>query len=194
MTVEERFLAKAEKHDADCDCCAGCWFWTGAIDLKGYARFGLARKNRTAHRVSYELFVGPIPEGLSLDHLCRVRHCVNPAHLEPVTNAENLRRGLWPHNRYKQHCPQGHKLVLKRNGTRRHCPQCDRESARRYEQRQREAGRRGIANAAKTHCPRGHAYTPENTYAYEGHRQCKACRLEHTRRWNERRRAELSAR
>jgi len=71
-----------------------CWLWTGGNDRRGYGRFSDADQRQVlAHRFAYELLVGPIPEGLDLDHLCRVPACVNPAHLEPVTNAENHRRG-----------------------------------------------------------------------------------------------------
>ena len=65
-----------------------CWNWTGRQDDDGYGTFGAGG----AHRYSYELLVGPVPTGLELDHLCRVRSCVNPNHLEPVTHAENMRR------------------------------------------------------------------------------------------------------
>lgn len=70
----------------------GCWLWTASIRANGYGQFVHQGSPRQAHRVSYECLVGPIPEGLHIDHLCFVRHCVNPAHLEPVTQAENNRR------------------------------------------------------------------------------------------------------
>jgi len=72
-----------------------CWRWTGAISDTGYGDFFLSISVGTvrAHRWAYEERRGPIPRGMDLDHLCRVRHCVNPDHLEPVTRAENLRRG-----------------------------------------------------------------------------------------------------
>jgi hypothetical protein len=101
----DRFTAKYEV-DA-----GGCWLWTASRDWGGYARLGVNGKASKAHRWAYEHFVGPIPPGLELDHLCRVRHCVNPAHLEPVTRRENVRRGigqLHKLNAVKTHCKHGH--------------------------------------------------------------------------------------
>lgn len=75
----------------------GCWLWQGALNTKGYAVLsvgGRGGRRHYAHRLSYEIHVGPIPAGLQIDHLCRVRRCVNPAHLEPVTNRENVLRGI----------------------------------------------------------------------------------------------------
>lgn len=69
---------------------SGCWLWTGGLNWKGYGKAG---ENTSAHRRLYELLRGPIPVGLDLDHICRVRRCVNPDHLEPVTRKENIRRG-----------------------------------------------------------------------------------------------------
>jgi hypothetical protein len=73
---------------------SGCWLWTGAVMRNGYGAFHVpAMGTGLAHRVAYILFNGEIPSDLQIDHRCRVRHCVNPDHLEPVTAAENLRRG-----------------------------------------------------------------------------------------------------
>lgn len=72
---------------------SGCWIWTGELNRNGYGRVWRLGRRVMAHRAMYELLVGPIPEGLVLDHLCRVRCCVNPKHLEPVTVRENTIRG-----------------------------------------------------------------------------------------------------
>lgn len=83
-----------------------CWIWTGQVDRKGYGSVGVGKcRNRSTHRVVYELIAGPIPKGLHLDHLCRVRACCNPAHLEPVTCKTNCERG---ERATKTHCPSGH--------------------------------------------------------------------------------------
>lgn len=88
-----------------------CWEWYGNKIHIGYGVFGLNYRHMLAHRVSYELFREKIPNGLVIDHLCRNRCCVNPDHLEVVTQQENARRGeTGKNNQYskKTHCPQGH--------------------------------------------------------------------------------------
>ena len=104
-----------------------CWRWTGSISPNGYGRFNLIY----AHRRSYELHVGPIPEGLTIDHLCRHRWCVNPAHLEPVTRGENVLRGVGPSAQHarKTHCKRGHPLSgenLRVHARGRECAICKR--------------------------------------------------------------------
>lgn len=122
----QRFWSKGV-YDPD----TGCVTWIGALNSKGYAHFWHHGRTHNAYRWLWERFVGPIPEGMELDHLCRNRACVNIEHLEVVDHRENVLRG------------------------------------------DTNAGR----NARKTHCPRGHEYTPENTYAApgSGRRTCRIC-------------------
>lgn len=89
-TVRRRKGDPLTRYEVDAN---GCWIWLGRINGFGYGELKCGERRLKAHRVSYEHHVGPIPEGLDLDHLCRVRPCVNPEHLEPVTRSENIRRG-----------------------------------------------------------------------------------------------------
>src|SRR6266850_8435097 len=104
--ILERFM---EKVTIDI---SGCWLWQGAKHPKGYGSFhaGPKQHGAGAHRVAWELCRGPIPEGLTIDHLCKVKHCVNPAHLEPVTARENTLRSDNPamQNARATHCVDGH--------------------------------------------------------------------------------------
>lgn len=114
---------------------SGCWLWLSSVTGPGYGQISdPARRGRPllAHRVSYELHVGAVPDGLDLDHLCRVRSCVNPRHLEPVSRRENLRRGatLTAKNIAATHCPRGHSYTeentLRTNRGARSCRECNR--------------------------------------------------------------------
>lgn len=89
----------------------GCWMWTASQRRGGYGRFRAGPSTRVAHRVSYEALVEHVSDGMQLDHLCRVRLCCNPSHLEPVTPRENTMRGETSAraNAGKTHCPRGHK-------------------------------------------------------------------------------------
>jgi hypothetical protein len=132
---EKRFWSRVQKTDT-------CWLWLGALH-NGYGGINVDGKRTPVHRAAYELLIGPIPEGLVIDHLCRVRNCVNPVHLEPVTNAENVLRGegTGAHHARSTHCPQGHKFTPENtyhSPTGRKCRICKAESKRRYRMRKRE--------------------------------------------------------
>lgn len=126
----DRFWLKVDKTGE-----GGCWVWTAGKFSSGYGAAVVNGRTRPAHRVSYELVVGDVPDGLQLDHLCRNRSCVNPAHLEPVTCRTNLLRGetLAAANAAKTHCPQGHPYddvntyVSPGRGL-RHCRECMRRN------------------------------------------------------------------
>lgn len=156
----------------------GCWIWQLAIDQGGYGVVSVGAKGQQlAHRASYESLIGPIPEGLHLDHLCRVRRCVNPRHLDPVTPKVNVERS-WPAT--KLHCRHGHELFgpnLQFSSGSRQCRTCRVEASR------RRNGYRGPL----TECKRGHSFDEANTYIKpDGRRGCRTCRREATRRWQQR--------
>lgn len=124
-----------------------CWVWTSATNGKGYGKFWSDRKNVCAHRFTYELYKGKIPEGLHLDHLCRNPLCVNPEHLEAVTCRENTIRGISGiinglRQRSKTHCKRGHEFneinTYSRGDGRRHCRKCNAIKVKEYEDRKRE--------------------------------------------------------
>lgn len=134
MTLEERFWMKVDKTGP-----GGCWLWTASQNTHGYGKFWVDGHTVPAHRIAYLLGVGPIPEGMDIDHVrtkgCHHRHCVNyEDHLEPVTKLENHRRGS---RATKTHCPRGHEYagenLYSRPGTaHRGCRACRREAAQRY--------------------------------------------------------------
>lgn len=102
-----------------------CWIWNGARSGKGYGMMRIGVAILYTHRIMYELFVGPIDEGLQIDHLCRVRECCNPSHLDQVTPGENLRRGYEARGR-RSTCSNGHALPPYEPGRDRICKPCKR--------------------------------------------------------------------
>ena len=114
-----------------------CWRWLGGKTISGYGQLSVHYRKVLAHRFAYELLVAPIPEGMEIDHLCHERDCVNPAHMEVVTHAENVRR-----TRPKPYCPQGHAMTganvaMRADTGHRICRQCRVERNRKAYQRRK---------------------------------------------------------
>lgn len=139
--VAARFWPKVQEAGA-----LECWLWTGSLKSSGYGQIYKDGRPHAAHRVAYELLIGEIPEGLVLDHLCRVRTCVNPWHLDPVTDEVNIARGVFSETKApsKTHCRNGHEFTernvrLDPEGYRR-CRTCERaQSLAGYRRRVRAA-------------------------------------------------------
>lgn len=135
-TPEERFWPKVE-------ITPGCWLWTAAKNIGGYGQFHVKGVCTVAHRFSYKLFVGDIVPGMQLDHLCRVRHCVKPDHLEAVTPLENMHR-IPTHQSHRTCCAKGHPYTepntyYRASENTRVCRRCQADWAlRKYHQRKAE--------------------------------------------------------
>jgi hypothetical protein len=114
-TLEKKLRLKFEPHPTEMHLGHPCWRWTDSVKGLGYGwlRIGNPSKALLAHRLMYEQYRGPIPEGLSLDHLCRNKWCVNPDHLEAVTHRTNVLRGVGPTaiNARMTHCRNGHEFT-----------------------------------------------------------------------------------
>lgn len=148
-----------------------CWVWQRHCNPKGYARAKLPphyKTSKAVYRVSYELWVGPIPDGLHIDHLCRVPSCVNPAHLEPVTPAENTRRAsiYRVHGPTKPCCKYGHTYTPE---TTRYTSRGSRFCGVCYPKRERQPA---------TACPKGHVYSENEPPVSHGRRRCRVCHAE----------------
>ena len=136
LAIVERFWAHVDKEGHLPEYCpelGPCWLWMLQLDSRGYGRFWDGTRRPFAHDFAYELLVGPVPDGLELDHLCRVPACVNPAHLEAVTHRVNVLRGVgfMAQQARKTHCKRGHLLagdnIYDRGGRKRDCRICRRE-------------------------------------------------------------------
>lgn len=180
---DRRFWEKVRKGE--------CWEWTGCITNRGYGLFQDGKKLRSVHRWSYERFIGQIPDGLTIDHLCRNRACVRPDHLEPVSARENVLRGIGisAENARKTECLRGHPLSgdnLYLYQGKRHCRAC-----RAANDKARRAARKTMPHSRdRTHCPRGHPYAGDNLRIHHGRRVCRECRR--TKQREARRRARIA--
>lgn len=174
-TPEERFWIKVDKNGptpTEHPELGPCWLWTSAVMNNGYGRFDKI--------LAHHFLVGKPAEGHEWDHLCYVRHCIRPEHLEHVTRAENRARqrahGLRANS--KPACVNGHPFDEQNTGWlstgRRFCKQCNREAQYRY--------RGGGPRTPPTHCKHGHVFNEENTYIRKnGNRACRACSREKMR-------------
>lgn len=169
---------------------SGCWVWAGSRLPTGYGKFNIKRHSMYTHRIAYMIFVGDIPAGLHIDHLCRNRACYNPAHLEPVTCRENVLRSpihMAAINAQKTECVRGHplsgeNLMLAPDGGRK-CRACGRAACnKRYANLTTSTVRIGgkrkwpgsIDNGTK--CRNGHKLTDDNIYSFpSGQRRCRKC-------------------
>ncbi len=141
LSLPKRFTDRVAEQDRN-----GCAIWPGCKDHMGYGRMGWHR-SRLVHRIAYEAVHGEIPDGLVIDHLCRTPSCVNPEHLEAVTQKENCKRGTagevtTARQASKTHCPQGHpysgdNLYITKVGSRA-CKKCSRASVIQHNRRKRE--------------------------------------------------------
>ena len=173
----ERFWAKVDKRGGP----EACWLWSASKTPSGYGVFCVSAKRRAvrAHRWIWEHQVGDIPEGLTIDHLCKQRSCQNIAHMEIVTASENSIRA----NANRPRCPKGHVYditgYVRRAGGSRWCLVCKGEQAaiRSVRERAERAASR-VEPVLRSACSKGHTYTEENTYwvPSTGKRACKACK------------------
>lgn len=162
-----------------------CWKWLGPKDCQGYGRWRVNGIYCQVHRWSYEYFnFTIIPSDLVCHHICYNKSCVNPTHLEPRTNLENIHdkdsKSLTLKNKLKTHCKYGHEFTEKntyisiRGG--RSCKECHK-----LNQRIITNYKGNLPNKERTHCPKGHEYNKENTKIKNGSRSCRRCELDRRR-------------
>lgn len=149
-----------------------CWEWTGSISYKGYGKITYNKQTYPAHRFIYQLFVEHVPISLDSDHLCRVRHCVNPLHIEPVTPKVNAERGngVGSQNARKDRCIRGHLFDIITSKGHRRCRTCKRLLNRKYKARIKASKPTPIRS---THCKWGHPFDDVNK---RGDLVCKTCK------------------
>lgn len=149
-SLEEKFFARVTKTDT-------CWLWKGGLSKDGYGRIYVGRvdgrpKIMFAHRWSYEHFIGPIPEGLVIDHVeekCKHRSCVNPEHLEPTTGGDNVSRGWAAKRDLSTHCLNGHEYAVTGRTKKHQCRQCAREATKKWRIENLEEARKAHREAER---------------------------------------------
>lgn len=189
--LPQRFWDKTRSEDTGY--VTPCLTWTGYKQPNGYGKFGLNRKSLYAHRVAYEALVGPIADGLMIDHLCRNRACVNVEHMEAVTNQVNILRGetIMADNAAKTHCPKGHEYTPENtyaspSSGGRTCRTCIREWRAARSEREK-AERRQRPQVERTHCRNGHLLDETNLYVRSnGWQSCRSCDRDTKARYNAR--------
>lgn len=136
MSIDKRLRDGAQISES------GCWIWPGYSN-RGYVRIRSGSRRLYVHRLAYETFVGPIPEGMTVDHLCFVSQCVNPEHLRLLTMVENAAN---QRSAQQTHCKNGHEFTFENTyrrpasaGGGRQCRPCNRQSAARYQAKKRAA-------------------------------------------------------
>jgi hypothetical protein len=161
----------------------GCHLWLGTLTEKGYGRVTRKQKGRKVHRLLWQMTGHNLPDytpgGEQLDHLCLDKSCCNPAHLEIVTQLENMQRRTV----LITHCRNGHEYtndnILIRKGSKR-CKQCERAAADRFRGRERPPG--WLPPSERTYCDHGHLWETNAAYKPTGYRYCRACaRLSHAK-------------
>ena len=181
IPLEHRFNEKWEPVTE-----TGCWIWTarvagGSASGMQYGYISDGRKQLRAHRVSYEIHKGKIPDNLFVRHTCDTPVCVNPAHLELGTHQDNMNDMAQRGRRKRTHCKRGHELseensYINANGH-KYCKVCknDRAKAKLRKERGELFGKQ--QRKPKTHCKNGHKFTEENTYKRpDGYLECVTCR------------------
>ena len=150
IPLDDRFWSKVSKLPDE----PGCWLWTAALHTQGYGAFNVGGQNLGAHRLAYIDQRGQVPDGLELDHLCRVRSCVNPWHLEAVTSEENWRRGVSrsAENARKSRCPRGHDYEPVGSRPGRFCRTCQTQTNRRNWLKTRAARKAALTPRACVYC------------------------------------------